>query len=117
MIKFQHLLKTIGKNVNWCVLPLPKKRSDFSRQSLATLETRVYGKRQTSESRLRFLKINKPRRIVQNNFCVYGKHESTYLHLVTANGKRQMMRNHGHVVPSAVCRFPQTGALISLLFS
>ena len=71
------------------------------------IKTRVYGKRQTSESRLRFLKINnKHKRIVQNNSCVYGKHESTYLHLVMANGKRQMGRNHGNVVSSAVCRFP-----------
>ena len=63
--------------------------------------------RQTLESRLRFLKINhKQTRIVGNNSCVYGKHEPTYLHLVTANGKQQMRRNHGHVVTSAVCHFP-----------
>ena len=44
----------------------------------ASPKTRVYGKRQTSESRLRFLKINnKHKRIVQNSSCVYGKHEST----------------------------------------
>ena len=61
--------------------------------------------RQTSESRLRFLKINnKHTRILQNNSCFYGKHESTSLHLVTANGKRQIGRNHGHVVTSAVSR-------------
>ena len=25
-----------------------------------------------------------------------------------ANGKRQMRRNHGHMVTSAVCRLPET---------
>ena len=58
------------------------------------IKTRVYGKQQTSDTRLCLFKINsKHTRIVQNNSCVYGKHESTYLHLVTANGKRQMRRN------------------------
>ena len=69
--------------------------------------TRVYGRRQTSESRLDFLKINnKHTRIVQNVSYVYGEHESANLHLVTANGKRKIRRNHGHVVTFAVCRFP-----------
>ena len=47
-----------------------------------TLEskTRVYGKWPTSDSRLRFFKINnKYTKIVQNNSCVYGKHETAYL--------------------------------------
>ena len=37
------------------------------------IKTRVYGKRQMSDSRLRFLKINnRYTEIVQNNFHVYG---------------------------------------------
>ena len=37
------------------------------------IKIRVYGKRQTSDSSLRFLKINnKYARMVQNNFYVYG---------------------------------------------
>ena len=55
-----------------------------------------------SEYRLRFLKINnKHTRKLQNNSCVYGKHKSTYFHLVMANGKRQIREI---VVTFAVCR-------------
>ena len=48
--------------------------------SIREIKTHVYGKRQTSKN-------NKHTRIVQNNSCVYGKHKSTYLHLVTVNSK------------------------------
>ena len=69
------------------------------------IKTRVYGKRQTSDSRLRFLKINNTyTKMVQNNCHVYGQHKTTYHLLETANGKRQTRKNHGHVVTSAVCR-------------
>ena len=44
------------------------------------IKTRVYGKRQTSDSRLRFLKINKYTKIVQNNHHVYRLQEATFLH-------------------------------------
>ena len=65
----------------------------------------VYGKRQTSDSRSRFLKVNdKYTRIIQNHSRAYCKHETTYHHWGTVNGKRQTRRKHGHVVTSAVCR-------------
>ena len=51
-------------------------------------------------------------RIVQNNSCVYGKNKTTYLHLVTANGKRQTRRNRDHVVG---CRKRVLISLILLL--
>ena len=84
-----------------------KAKTNVTTFSSREIKTRVYGKRQTSESHFNFLKItNKHTRAVQNNSCVNGKHESAYFHLVTANGKRQMRRNHGHVVTFAVCRLP-----------
>ena len=81
------------------------------------IKIRVYGKRQTSDSSLRFLKIsNRYTKIVHNNSHVYGLHETTYFHSETANDKRQMRRNHGHVVTSAVSRLPETRVLISLIW-
>ena len=45
------------------------------------IKTRVYGKRQTSDSHLRFLKMkNTYARMVQNDSHVYGEHETIYLH-------------------------------------
>ena len=72
---------------------------------ISEIKTRVYGKRQTSDSRLRFLKIsNKYARMWQNNSYVYGEHKTAYDLLEVVNGKRQTRRNHDHVVTSAVCR-------------
>ena len=63
------------------------------------------GKRQTSDSRLRFLKINnRYTKIEKNNSGVYDLRETTHFHLETASSKRQTRRKHGHVVTSAVCR-------------
>ena len=45
------------------------------------IKTRVYGKRQTSDSSLHFLKINnRYTKIVQDNSHVYDFHETNYLH-------------------------------------
>ena len=41
---------------------------------------------------------------MQTNSHVYGKQETTYLHLETANGKLQTGINNRHMVSSAVCR-------------
>ena len=67
----------------------------------------IYGERQTSDFRSRFLNVNdRYTRIVQNNSHTYGKHKNTYHHWETVNGKRQTRRKRGHVVTSAVCRLP-----------
>ena len=50
-------------------------------RSIREIKTPVYGKRQTSDFRLRFLKINdRYTKIVQNNSHVYGQHGTIYLH-------------------------------------
>ena len=64
------------------------------------IKTRVYGKRQMSDSRLRFVKINnKYTRMMQNNSHVYGQHKTTYDFLETANEEKSWSRGH-------FCRFP-----------
>ena len=104
----------------------PSKTGNFYRQPsneavIREIKTRVYGKRQTSDSRLRFLNIyNRFTRMVQNN-SVYGKHETTYL-ACFRNGKRstaneETRRNDDHVITSAVCRLPETRVLSSLLLA
>ena len=50
-----------------------KQISPGESQNIREIKTRVYGKRQTSDSRFRFLKINDTyTRMVQNNSYVYG---------------------------------------------
>ena len=63
------------------------------------------GKRQTADSRLRFLRINtKYTRILQNNSGVHDQRETTCFQLEKANSKWQTRRKHGHAVTSALCR-------------
>ena len=71
-----HTLFTVTRNVdsvNFNGYLMLMLGSSAKYQVNREIKTRVYGKRQTSDSRLRFLKINnKYKRMVQNNCHVYG---------------------------------------------
>ena len=60
---------------------VPKKMLLGRKLFIREIQHDGYVKRETSDSRSRFLKVNdKYTRIVQNNSRAYGKHETTYHH-------------------------------------
>ena len=106
------LINRQPSNVQKCSRQPSKTGNFYSQPSNETvireIKTRVYGKRQTSDSRLRFLNIyNRFTRMVQNN-SVYGKHETIYL-ACFRNGKRSTANEEKWWSRDHFCRLPFAG--------